>query len=93
MNKIYFDELELYNKLERLINDIELRKFLSMNAFNKYITEYKNKENSLIISNSKRTLSFNNIIQENVLHLKCFYYPFLVSTSPKNSFELHIYNL
>lgn len=55
--------------------------------------EYKNKENSLIISNSKRTLSFNNIIQENVLHLKCFYYPFLVSTSPKNSFELHIYNL
>ena len=56
------------------------------------VVEYNNKENSLVISNSKRTVSFNNIIQENVLHLKCFYYPFLVSTSPKNSFELHIYN-
>lgn len=54
--------------------------------------EYINLENRLIISNKKEKLTFDNIIQEDSQNKKFLYYPFLVSTSPNNAFELHIYN-
>ena len=55
--------------------------------------EYDNIENKLIISSPKGQQVFNNVIQEDFIKKQCFYYPFIVSTSPDNAFELHIYNI
>ena len=57
-----------------------------------FIFEYDEKENTILLSSQKHDLIFRNILPDDYIPKKYFLYPFIISTSPKNEFELHIYN-
>ena len=44
IKNIQINELELYSKLEKMINNRKLREKLSSNAYSEYMSKYKNKE-------------------------------------------------
>lgn len=72
------------------IDCVENEEFFNLKST--FIFEYDEKENTILLSSQKHDLIFRNILPDNYIPKRYFLYPFIISTSPKNEFELHIYN-